>query len=406
MARFTVVLALLAAALATGCMAPSVADTFGNDLTFLKKHVEVAVLTDAAGQAQVAVVPALQGRVMTSTAAGSAGISFGWINRELMDSGKRSEHFNPFGGEERFWMGPEGGQFSIFFAKGDPFDLDHWYTPPSVDTQPWEVVAKTDNTISFRHLAKLTNYSGTVFDVRIERTVNLLDPATVWKHLGVTARPGVRMVAYESINRITNTGPQAWKKETGLLSVWILSMFTPSPATTIVVPIRPGPEASLGKAVNDDYFGKVPTERLVVKDQVAFFSADGKCRSKIGVSPRRARPVLGSYDAANHVLTLAQFTLPDDVTDYVNSQWKLQDDPYGGDAANCYNDGPPAPGAKPMGPFFELESSSPAAALAPGQTLGHVHRTIHLQGNEADLDAVSRAVLGVSLAEITKAFAK
>jgi hypothetical protein len=53
-----------------------------------------------------------------------------------------------------------------------------------------------------------------------------------------------------------------------------------------------------------------------------------------------------------------------------------------------------------MGPFFELESSSPAAALAPGKSLSHVHRTIHLSGPEPALDGVARATLGVSIAEI------
>jgi hypothetical protein len=113
---------------------------------------------------------------------------------------------------------------------------------------------------------------------------------------------------------------------------------------------------------------------------------------------------LGSYDAANHVLTIVQFTQPEGVTDYVNSLWKLQDKPFGGDAANSYNDGPPTPGAKPLGPFYELESSSPAAALAPGKSLAHVHRTIHLSGAESALDSVAKAVLGVSLAEITGVF--
>jgi hypothetical protein len=92
--------------------------------------------------------------------------------------------------------------------------------------------------------------------------------------------------------------------------------------------------------------------------------------------------------------------VPAGATDYVNSLWKLQDNPYGGDAANCYNDGPPTPGAKPMGPFFELESSSPAAALAPGKSLSHIHRTIHLSGPKSALDSVARATLGVSLADI------
>jgi hypothetical protein len=47
-----------------------------------------------------------------------------------------------------------------------------------------------------------------------------------------------------------------------------------------------------------------------------------------------------------------------------------------------------------------LESSSPAAALAPGQSLAHVHRTLHLMGDDSSLDKVARATLGVSLAEI------
>jgi hypothetical protein len=55
-----------------------------------------------------------------------------------------------------------------------------------------------------------------------------------------------------------------------------------------------------------------------------------------------------------------------------------------------------------MGPFYELESSSPAAALAPGKTLEHIHRTIHLSGTEVDLDGIARATLGVSLEEINK----
>ena len=116
--------------------------------------------------------------------------------------------------------------------------------------------------------------------------------------------------------------------------------------------------------------------------------------------------MLGSYDAENKVLTIVQFNQPEGVTDYVNSLWKLQDNPYGGDAANSYNDGPPTPGAKPMGPFYEIESSSPAAALAPGKSLSHIHRTMHLTGDESSLDKISRSVLGVSLDEIKSAIAR
>jgi hypothetical protein len=171
-----------------------------------------------------------------------------------------------------------------------------------------------------------------------------------------------------------------------------------------VVPIRPGPESELGVKVTSDYFGSIPADRLVVRENVVFLAADGKFRSKIGINPRRSRAVLGSYDADHKVLTIVRFNQPAGVTDYVNSLWKLQDDPFAGDAANAYNDGPATPGAKPMGPFCELESSSPAAALASGESLAHVRRTVHLSGPRSALDEVSRAALGVSLDEIEGAF--
>ena len=53
--------------------------TFQADLEFLKRHTNVVLLNDISNQAQVAVVPAWQGRVMTSTNGGEEGPSFGWI---------------------------------------------------------------------------------------------------------------------------------------------------------------------------------------------------------------------------------------------------------------------------------------------------------------------------------------
>jgi hypothetical protein len=111
---------------------------FKDDVEFLKAQTGVEILSDAAGKALVAVNPDLQGRVMTSTAGGPEGPSFGWINRALLLSKENNLHMNAFGGEDRFWLGPEGGQFSIFFKKGDAFDLDHWFTPRSTRAPfPW-----------------------------------------------------------------------------------------------------------------------------------------------------------------------------------------------------------------------------------------------------------------------------
>jgi hypothetical protein len=247
------------------------------------------MLSDEGGHARVAVSPRLQGRIMTSTAGGADGTSFGWINRKLLASKVNDPHSNSFGGEDRFWIGPEGGQFSVFFKPGAPFDLEHWFTPPPVNEDGFEVVSRAADCVAFKKAFRLVNYSGTAFDIEVDRTVKLLGVRDMAAQ-GMTVPPEVRAVAFRSDNRITNRGTNPWIKETGLLSIWILGMFNPSPATTIVLPFRPGPEAELGPIVEDAYFGAVPAERLVVGDGVLSFSGDGAFRSKISIPSRRARP--------------------------------------------------------------------------------------------------------------------
>ncbi len=391
----------LAALALAGAAAPAAAQTFGEEVAFLQRHTSVVVLTDGSSM-RVAVCPDLQGRVMTSSARGDGGADYGWINRGLVGSPARDEHFNPYGGEDRFWLGPEGGQFALFFRPGEPFDLAHWYTPRAIDVEPYPVVAQRPDSVSFQKRMSVTNRAGARFDLEVRRTVRLVARAQALRDLGMTGSEAVDAVAFESENRITNVGPAAWTKETGLPSVWILGMFKPSPQTTVVVPFRPGPESSLGRVVNDAYFGKVPADRLVVADKVLFFRGDGRYRSKIGLSPTRAQSVLGSYDAGDGVLTLVQFDRPVDARDYVNSIWEVQREPFAGDVVNSYNDGPSASGARPLGPFYELETSSPAAALAPRASLVHRHRTLHLVGGRDALEAIARRVLGAGLDEITR----
>jgi hypothetical protein len=84
--------------------------------------------------------------------------------------------------------------------------------------------------------------------------------------------------------------------------------------------------------------------------------------------------------------------------------WEMQKEPYAGDVLNTYNDGSPGEGKPPLGPFYELETSSPAAMLKPGETMRHIMRTIHLQGTQSELDAIAKAKLGVNLSQITSAF--
>jgi hypothetical protein len=370
--------------------------TFGYDLDFLKQyHKDLKLLHDEGNTAQLIVLPAYQGRVMTSTAAGDEGSSFGWINYDLISSGKKAEHIHAFGGEERFWLGPEGGQFSIYFKKGAEFTYDNWLVPKEIDTEPFTLVSSSSNEARFEKEMHLENYSGTKFDLLVNRNVRLLNGTRTNDVLGMTVPDGVEVVAFETENVLTNKGSSAWTKKTGMLSVWILSMMNATEQTTVAVPYKIGDEAKLGKIVTDDYFGKVPADRLKINDGLILFKADGKYRSKIGISPERALPLVASYDATNSVLTIATFTLPEKHEGYVNSLWQIQKEPFKGDAVNSYNDGPV--NGTQMGQLYEIESSSPAAALGPGETLTHYHRTIHLKGSKEALDQVAMKLLGVGV---------
>lgn len=373
--------------------------SYGYDAAFLKKHnTKVLELTSDDGSAKVLLSADFQGRVMTSTATGDSGISYGWMKYDLVESGKKLPHMNAFGGEERFWLGPEGGQYSIYFKGKDSFVYKNWQVPAVIDTIPYDVAQSDKSKAVFTRQATLTNYSGTVFNINIERSVSLLSKQAAEAKINAVIPDDVHFVAFETENKITNNGDQDWSKDKGVLSIWLLGMFTPSAKTTVIIPFHGVPNAR--NFITDNYFGTVPAERLQVKDSVLFFTCDGKYRSKIGLSPMIAKPIAASFDFEKNVLTLV---LPevDKAASYVNSKWELQKEPYKGDVINSYNDGPLADGTQ-MGPFYEVESSSPAQELKKGATGIYKQTTMHLQGDYNALNKLAQQLLGVDLNTIKK----
>ena len=381
---------------------------FCEDVAFLGKHTDLIVLRR--GDAAVVVAPAYQGRVMTSTATGDGGSSYGWLNYKLIAKGvvppeeaqgTLESKIHVFGGEERFWLGPEGGQFGIFFAPGAKFDFADWKTPGCIDTEPFEVVSSDDTQAVFARSFSVTNQSGTKFDVCVGRTVRLLDREQTAQALGVTIPEDLPFVAYETVNIINNRGENAWEADTGLLSVWILGMYKPSTSTVMAIPFR---EDGEGLVINDAYFGKIAPDRLKVGKGVIFFKGDGASRGKIGVPPLRATPFAGSYSPDLGALTIVRCEPVTMEGRYVNSMWEKQENPYAGDVINAYNDGSPAPGEPPLGPFYELETSSPGAELAAGASLTHRQVTVHFAGKSDQLDPIAEAKLGAGIGQIRGAF--
>lgn len=373
--------------------------TLEDDEAFLRAHGDLDAL-EAPGGGRVLVSAKYQGRVMTS-AVGAGGRSLGFVHRAFIEAGKTGTPFDNYGGEDRFWLGPEGGQFGLYFPKGSAFTFDRWQTPREMQEGEWTVARRTPTEIAFTHTMHVANVSGAAFAVQVARTVRVLDAGQVASRLGAAVDPSVQCVAFESVNQITNVDAAAWDSRTGLVSVWILGMFAPSADARIVLPVDP---AGGGAVVNDRYFGQVPPERLAVHEREGYvvLSADVHYRSKIGLSPSRARQVAGSYSASANLLTIVQYDESPKGRTYVNSMWETQADPYAGDVVNAYNDGPTAPGKPSLGGFFELETSSPAAALAPRASLVHTHRTFHLVGPRAALDPIAKRVLGVSLDDVTR----
>ncbi|MEP6684082.1 MAG: DUF6786 family protein [Parafilimonas sp.] len=369
--------------------------TYGYDAAFIKKiaHDAIELQHD---DAKVLLCAAYQGRVFTSTAAGDSGTSFGWLNYNLLSSGEKKKQFNPVGGEERFWLGPEGGQYSIYFKKDDPFDFEHWQVPALIDTEKYNIVQSNKTSATFSLSSSVTNYSGTTFNLNIIRKIQLLDKNSIEQKLNTSIPDNIKTVAFESINHIKNTGDITWTKDNGLVSIWLAGMFSTSEETKVVIPFLP--IKNIHNFITDDYFEKIDSSRLIIKDSVLYFRCDGKSRGKIGLAPELAKPFICSYDFKKNVLTVVIAEVHKD-GNYVNSKWELQKDPYKGDVINSYNDGPLIDGTQ-MGPFYEIESSSPAKELKAGETLEYRQTTMHLQGDYSTLKNLVKQLINVDLDDV------
>jgi hypothetical protein len=374
------------------------AASFDDDLAFMRAHAPVDVLASPGGGV-VAISARWQGRVMTS-AVEPHGASLGFVHRAFIEAGKTGTPFDNYGGEDRFWLGPEGGQYGLYFPPGAPFAIGAWQTPHAMQEGEWEVRSRDATHVTFARAMRVESWSHAAFDVSVERTVRVLTADEVRARFGAAPPPGAKWVAFETDNVVTNAGARPWTRETGLLSIWILGMYAPAGDARVVVPFD---TAGTGPVVNDAYFGKIPSERLRVHEGWIELVADGERRGKIGVGPGRARETLGSFAPRARLLTLVRYARPSQAADgYVNSAWEQQRDPYGGDVVNAYNDGPTAPGKPSLGGFYELETSSPALALAPGQSARHSHTTLHVVADPAALEPLAKAVLGAPLDELTR----
>ena len=374
--------------------------TFGYDLSFLKSHDDVIVLSDDKDQSKLIVSPKYQAKVFTSTAGGDSGQSFGWINYKAF-AGTPNTHMNAYGGENRIWLGPEGGKYSLFFTRGSKMVFDNWKTPAAFDTEAWNVISKSQGKVSLRKEMSLQNYAGTDLQLVVNRSISLIPRGQLFSILDLSPDDSVQAIGYEAQNTITNSGKFDWNEKTGMPCIWMLDMFKPSENTVILIPYKNASD-SASKIATTNYFGEIPPARLKHSHGILFFRADGRNRGKVGLDPGRATRFAGSYDESHQILTIAYFDL-DASAKYLNQEWSTVKPSFSGDAVNAYNDGPLADGTQ-MGPFYEIESVSPAAFLKPGESLLHRHSVFHFTGTQSGLNKITEAVFHISIDQINAAF--
>ena len=377
--------------------------TFGYDLNYLSEKDSLIVLKDnGAEDAQVIVSPKYQAKVFTSTVEGLAGKSLGYVNYKAIEATVPDEHMNGYGGENRFWLGPEGGQYSVYFEPGKEQVYDNWHTPKPIDTEAWDLVSAGNKKVAMKKEMQVKNYVGKELKLNVDRTVELIPVADIQKTLGLALDPNVKSVAYTTLNTITNKNDFEWTKETGTICIWILDMFNPAPKAVTIIPFNGGDEKELGVIATTDYFGEIPADRLAVKDNVMYMKTDGEFRSKLGMNALRTKSIAGNYDPESNRLTITTYNTNKEAI-YLNQEWNPKKDPLKGDAMNAYNDGPLEDGSI-MGPFFEIESTSEAAFLKPEESLSHTHNVYHFVGDIDKLNVISEKLLGVSLNDLDKVF--
>ncbi len=377
--------------------------TFGYDLKYLnEKDSQLVVLKSDDSKAQVIASAKYQAKVFTSTVAGDEGKSLGFVNYKVFDAGVVDEHMNGYGGENRFWLGPEGGQYSVYFSPGTQQIFDNWHTPKAIDTEEWKVSDASAKEVTFAKEMELKNYVGSTLNIGVERRISLMSDADIASKLGIKLPQGVNAVAYATDNKITNKNDFEWTNKTGTVCIWMLDMFNPSDSAVTVIPYNEGDEKQLGTLATTDYFGEIPADRLKNENGILYLKTDGKFRSKLGMNAKRTKAIAGNYDPISKRLTVITFDV-DPAAVYLNQEWNPEKDPLVGDALNAYNDGPLEDGSI-MGPFLELESCSPAAFLKPGESLTHVHNVFHFVGDETALSPIAEKLLGVSLNKVKTVF--
>ena len=375
---------LLLLILSASCKKNSDNNSFGDDLEFISQYQQPIVLSR--DNSKVMVSPKYQGRVLTSTLNGFCGESFGWINYDLISSQIIKEGGNGYGGEDRFWLGPIGSKYTLYY-NGKTISNENWYVPKAIDIGPYDVVNKTDSIVRFQKVLNLKNNIDTEFKIELTREVRVFSNAEIEKELGIEIPDNMNVVGFQSENSIKNIGDD-WVLENGLIAPWSLGMFKGNSKSIAIFPFK-------GKLNLQTYLAELNEDRLRIFDNVVCYKTDGSFRSKIGLNKFNALPLIGNFDFKNNILTIITYSHHPN-GQYLSCKETNHNNLFNGDVVNSYNND----SNNGKSTFFELESAAPAYELRTGESNNHIHRTFHFKGDLEGLNILCKELLGVNLVNV------
>lgn len=381
-------------ALLLGCNKSIERPTFAKDLEFLSKTIQPIILKDSEAR-QIIVSAEFQGKIMTSTSNGLGGASYGWFNKGIIASDTVFKNRSKVGSAGRIWFGPDQGPNTIFFKINKATNQVEHAAPKDLDTLPFKVFEQTKSSVILGNTLHLENLKGFHFYIDVKREIEILSKENIEHSLNLNIGKNIRFVGFKSITSMKNIGELNWSKNTGLLSLWDLGCFYPTPKTTVVIPLKGNKQKATV------YFTPLDSTRVKIKKNTLFYKADANYLNKIGTLPEHTVPCYGSYSPEFNLLTIVKFSFKGGL-DYVNAHPEDIGEQYRGDVINVFNDGKLG-NIGPFGPFYELETSSAAKALKKGEIIYHTHETYHFEGAKQDLNVVSKNILNVDIDTINEA---
>ncbi len=378
--------------------------SIGQELSFFSQYsVDAKILRNK--DSILVYSPTYQGRILTSAYGNEKSPSLGWYNRSALALKNQNLRTSVIGGEDVFAIGPEGGEASIFFEQGVLFTEENKKNPQIISTQAWKLVDANNTRARFEATGNVANALGKKFDIKLEREISLLGRDDVSKILGVEIPQNLKLVAFQSMNKITNVGTFDWSEKTGMLNIGTNSFFNANKTVNAFVPYRAGDASKLGDIVRDNVFdslsGSSMSEgRLEITDDYIRFKCDARHKAGIGINARRSEGIAISYDDKNAILTIVLYIKPSGNRAYFPVSWRNAQAGFDGDAIAVFNNGPASKNIYSADLFYAFSTHSPALNLAKDKSQFHLQRTFHFHGSEYDLDLLAYKLTGISLKQM------